>query len=373
MLHLDLDAFFAAVEQRDKPSLRGKPVIIGGTGPRGVVSTASYEAREFGVRSAMSGAEARRRCPNGAFLSGRFGAYRAASQQVMAVLRSLGTVEQLSIDEAYLDLAELGLGLAPVDPHDELSRYRAYREVGERLRADVAEATGGLTASVGIGTSKLMAKIGSELAKPDGLKLIVPGTEVATLAALPARAIPGIGPSTMERLERLGVRTVRDIQLLEERELIRALGKSWGQSLHELVFGRDDRVIEPSRETKSISTERTYAVDEFSRANLEAHILRDAQELTQRCAKARLFARTVTLKVRWPDFTTFTRSRTLLGSTDSAEVFAAVAIELLTPLDLRSGVRLLGLGVSNFTQAAQEPLFWDISGRDQNALLELVR
>ena len=191
VLHLDLDAFFAAVEQRDKPSLRGKPVIVGGVGQRGVVSTASYEARVFGVRSAMPMHEARRRCPHAAFLSGRFGAYRQASGIVMGLLRELSPlVEPLSLDEAFVDLAVGDRSLAPEAVLAEVAT----------LRARLTEATGGLTASVGVGSSKFIAKVASELAKPDGVRLVAPGTEVETIAPLPARAIPGIGPVTMEKL-----------------------------------------------------------------------------------------------------------------------------------------------------------------------------
>ena len=232
VLHLDLDAFFAAVEQRDKPSLRGKPVIVGGIGQRGVVATASYEARVFGVHSAMPAHEARRRCPHAAFLGGRFGAYRQASGLVMTALRELSPlVEPLSLDEAFVDLA------AGERAWDETSLLAA----AEALRATIVERTGGLTASVGIGTSKFIAKVASELAKPDGVRLIPAGTEVATIAGLPARAIPGVGPVTMERLARLGVKTVGDVQRLSVAELVRELGKASGEGLHALAFARDDR------------------------------------------------------------------------------------------------------------------------------------
>ena len=198
VLHLDLDAFFAAVEQRDKPSLRGRPVVVGGTGGRGVVATASYEARRYGVRSAMSTREARARCPHAAFLGGRFHAYREASRAVMAVLREASPlVEPLSLDEAFVDLA------ASEDPALASLEVAAVTEYAELLRARVAEATDGLTCSVGVATSKFMAKVASDLDKPDGLVVVAPGTERELLRPMSVTVIPGVGPATAERLRRV--------------------------------------------------------------------------------------------------------------------------------------------------------------------------
>ena len=349
ILHLDLDAFFAAVEQRDKPSLRGKPVIVGGVGLRGVVSTASYEARVFGVGSAMPMHEARRRCPNAAYLAGRFGAYREASQIVMGLLGELSPlVEPLSLDEAFVDLAA-----GPPRDLDDASLV----EVATALRARVVEATGGLTASVGLGTSKFMAKVASELAKPNGIRLVSPGAELATIARLPARAIPGVGPATMERLARLGVVTVADLRALSEAELIRELGRSAGEHLHRLANAEDDRPVKPERETKSISVEDTFEHDIADRAVLIGVAERHATAVAKRLVTAGLFARTVTIKVRYPDFSAVSRSRTLNGATDRGEVVSQVAAELLDGLELTGGVRLLGVGVSGLVETAQEPLF----------------
>lgn len=348
-MHLDLDAFFAAVEQRDKPSLRGKPVIVGGIGLRGVVSTASYEARRFGVGSAMAMSEARRRCPHAAFLAGRFSAYREASGIVMGLLRELSPlVEPLSLDEAFVDLAA-----GPERPLDDESLLDVVAE----LRTRLTDATGGLTASVGLGTSKFIAKVASELAKPNGVRLVEPGTEVATIAVLPARAIPGVGPATMDRLARLGVATVADLQHLSVAELVRELGKSAGEHLHALALARDDRAVEPERETKSISVEDTFEHDIADASVLAGIAERQAAQVVQRLAKAALFARTVTVKVRWPDFSSISRSRTLNGATDRVEVVAQVARSLLEGLDTSQGVRLLGVGVSGLVEVAQEPLF----------------
>ncbi|MEA5117330.1 MAG: DNA polymerase IV [Propionicimonas sp.] len=353
VLHLDLDAFFAAVEQRDKPSLRGKPVIVGGLGQRGVVSTASYEARVFGVHSAMPMHEARRRCPHAAFLAGRFGAYRQASGIVMELLHELSPlVEPLSLDEAFVDLAAgPDRSLAPDDLLDLVAD----------LRSQVVERTGGLTASVGLGSSKFIAKVASELAKPDGVRLVSPGDEVATIAGLSARAIPGVGPATMERLTRLGVSTVSDLQRLSPAELVRELGKAAGETLADLAYGRDDRPVEPERETKSISVEDTFEHDIADLAVLDGVLERQAAQVVERLEKAGLFARTVTVKVRWPDFSSVSRSRTLLGATDRLEVIIRVARELLRGLDTRVGVRLLGVGVAGFASVAQEALF-DLEG-----------
>lgn len=349
ILHLDLDAFFAAVEQRDKPSLRGKPVVVGGIGQRGVVSTASYEARTFGVHSAMPTHEARRLCPHAAFLAGRFGAYRASSAIVMGLLRELSPlVEPLSLDEAFVDLAA---GTTTDFSTDALAA------VAEGLRADLHEQTGGLTASVGIGTSKFIAKVATELAKPNGVHIVAPGTELDTIADLPARAIPGVGPATMERLARLGVRTVADIRALSHGEAVRELGRAQGEWVRSLAFAQDDRPVVAEREAKSISVEDTFESDLTDRAELDAIIDRDARIVAERLARSGLFARTVTLKAKRPDFTILSRSLTLSGATDRPEAIARIARGLLDGVPIDSGFRLLGVGVANFTEAAQEELF----------------
>lgn len=360
ILHLDLDAFFASVEQRDKPSLRGKPVIVGGLGQRGVVSTASYEARPFGVHSAMPMHEARRRCPHAAFLAGRFGAYRTASHTVREILESISPlVEPLSLDEAFVDLAAAH---QPVETTDE-----ALLALAGRIKDEVAERTGGLTCSIGIGSSKFIAKLATELGKPDGVHLVSPGTEVETIAPLSVRVIPGVGPATFDKLSRLGVETVADLQHLKEREIVRELGKATGTGVYALAFARDDRPVNPGREAKSISVEDTFETDLVDVGLMAERIERDAALIAQRVRAAGVFARTVTLKIRLHDFTTFTRSRTLLGATDSAEVIAAEATDLLHGLRLETqeqflpsaghGVRLLGVGVSGLASVAQDRLF----------------
>lgn len=346
ILHLDLDAFFAAVEQRDKPSLRGKAVVVGGAGPRGVVATASYEARVFGVRSAMAGTEARRRAPNAAFLGGRFDAYRQSSQIVMALLREVSPlVEPLSLDEAFVDLATSDWDLGRVEEHVA------------RLRAELTHRTDGLTGSVGVGSSKFIAKLGSEAAKPDGVRIVAPGEELDFIRDLPVRAIPGVGPATEARLLGIGIATVAELRSADRAELVRELGRASGESLYELSFARDPREVNAEREAKSISTEDTFATDITDVETLRGFLRRDARSVAGRVQKAGVFARTVSIKVRFADFSTITKARSLGGATDQADVMYQVGEELLRDVDLRDGVRLLGIGASNFTSAAQEQLF----------------
>lgn len=360
VLHLDLDAFYAAVEQRDKPSLRGKPVVVGGVGGRGVVATASYEARRFGVRSAMSTREARARCPHAAYLSGRFEAYRATSRDVMAVLRDVSPlVEPLSLDEAFVDLS------ASQDPGLPDLGTDAIRDFAEELRARVREVTGGLTASVGVATSKFVAKVASDLDKPDGLVVVPPGTERDLLRPMAVTVIPGVGPATAERLRRAGVTTVADLERLSEDELVRLVGSAHGHGLHELARARDDRAVVAERETKSVSAEGTYDTDLTDRALMAALLTRQATGVAERLAKAGLSGRTVTIKVRLHDFTTLNRSTTLASPTDRAATIARSARRLLTDLDTTGGVRLLGVGVSGLADWVQEDLFGEDTEDDE--------
>lgn len=351
VLHLDLDAFFAAVEQRDKPSLRGKPVVVGGVGGRGVVSTASYEARRYGVRSAMSTREARSRCPHAAFLSGRFHAYRATSQAVMSLLRSVSPlVEPLSLDEAFVDLEQAGL--------DDL-RVPAVTAFAEDLRQRVVEATGGLTASVGVGTSKFIAKVASDLDKPDGLVVVAPGTEQDLLRPMHVTVIPGVGPATAERLRRAGIHTVADLESVSLDELVRLVGKAHGHGLHHLARAQDDRPVVAARETKSVSVEGTYETDLTDRRLMEGLLVRQAGEVAARLRAGGLSGRTVTIKVRLHDFTTHNRSLTLPSPTDSAATVGRLVRTLFADLDTSGGVRLLGVGVSGLADWIQDDLFGD--------------
>jgi DNA polymerase-4 len=356
VLHVDLDAFFAAVEQRDKPSLRGKPVVVGGIGLRGVVSTASYEARKYGVRSAMSTAEARSRCPHAAYLGPRFEVYRRTSQAVMAEMRALSPlVEPLSLDEAFIDLSAAGItGLTDDD----------VQAIAQDLKAAIKKASGGLTASVGAGTSKLIAKIASDLDKPDGVVVVPAGTEADFLAPMQVTVIPGVGPATAQRLSMAGVRTVADLQQLSEEELVRQVGSAHGTSLHRLAIAADDRPVVSDRETKSVSVEDTFETDLIDRQLLAAIADRMAQRVAERLGKAQLSGRTVTVKTRMHDFTTHTRSSTLAGPTDDPRVIARVARRLLEDSDISGGIRLLGVGVSSLADWIQDDLFTDLEHDD---------
>jgi DNA polymerase IV len=356
VLHLDLDAFFAAVEQRDKPSLRGKPVVVGGVGGRGVVSTASYEARKYGVRSAMSTREARSRCPHAAFLSGRFHAYRDTSRAVMELLRSVSPlVEPLSLDEAFVDLEQADL------PGLSVPEVTAF---AEDLRERVVAATGGLTASVGIGTSKFIAKVASDLDKPDGLVVVPPGTEVELLRPMHVTVIPGVGPATAERLRKAGIHTVAELETVSLDELVRLVGKAHGTGLFALARAEDDRPVVAEREAKSVSVEGTYETDLTDRKLMEGLLTRQAREVAERLRKHGLSGRTITIKVRLHDFTTLSRSTTRSSPTDSAATVARLARELLADLDTSGGVRLLGVGVSGLADWIQEDLFGETEPED---------
>jgi len=343
-----MDAFYASVEQLHKPSLRGRPVVVGWLGPRGVVATASYEARRHGVRSAMAMVEARRRCPQAAYLSPRFEAYGAVSAVVMGVLRELSpAVEPISLDEAFVDLAA---GLSGGLDTESVSA------LGARLKADIRARTG-LTASIGAGTSKLVAKIASDSRKPDGLVVVPPGRERALLDPLPVRALWGVGPASAERLRRTGITTVGQLAALPPERLVALFGASRGTGLHELARGLDQRPVVADREIKSISVEDTFPTDLLDRAQLVAELDVLAQRLAGRLHAKERSGRTITLKVRRHDFTTIARSDTLAGPTDSEAVIREAARRLLASVEVGGGVRLLGIGVSGLADSAQQDLF----------------
>ncbi|MFF3680052.1 DNA polymerase IV [Streptomyces sp. NPDC002120] len=347
ILHLDMDAFYASVEQASKPSLRGKAVIVGGLGPRGVVATASYEARRFGVHSAMPTAQARRLCPNGAYLIPRFSLYRQVSDIVMALLRELSPlVEPLSLDEAFVDLEAGGVAFDS----------RTARATGERLRADIRAATG-LSGSVGLAGSKMLAKVASEEAKPAGLLLIEPGTERELLAPMSVRTLPGVGPATGEHLRRAGITTVGELAEAGEDELVRMLGRAHGVGLYRMALGLDDRPVVAERDAKSVSVEDTFDVDLHDRVRIRNEVQRLADRCVQRLRGSGHSGRTIVLKVRRYDFSTLTRSETLRGPTDDPAVVREAAARLLEGVDTTGGVRLLGVGVTGLADYTQEDLF----------------
>jgi len=340
ILHVDLDAFFASVEQLDDPSLRGRPVIVGGLGGRGVVSAASYEAREFGVHSAMPMGRARRACPSAAFVSPRFDRYTELSREVMAILGSVTPlVEQLSIDEAFLDVRGARRLLGTGTEIARLVRRRVLAEVG-------------LVVSVGVATTKFLAKLASDLSKPDGLLVVAPGTELAFLAPLPVSRLWGVGPATRQRLERMGVHTIGEVAALPESVLVASLGSSLGARLRALARNEDPRAVVPEREAKSIGAEETYAVDLQGERACDREVVRLVDRAGTRLRRAGLEARTVTLKIRYENFETRTRSRTMPAATDVSTVMLATARELLGALDAGRGVRLLGVSMSHLEPAS---------------------
>ena len=364
ILHIDMDAFFAAVEQRHKPSLRGKPVVVGGVGLRGVVSTASYEARTYGIGSAMPTALARRRCPNAAYLFPRFGAYHEVSQVVMGLLREVSPlVEPQSLDEAFVDLEAMAGG-AP-ETVDEV------RAVARRISEEVRARTG-LTASVGAGTSKLVAKVASDAEKPVGCVVVPAGAEQGWLDPLPVRKLWGVGPATADRLLRLGATTVEQLRGLSEAELVGLLGHAWGGQLYRLSRGQDEREVSPERETKSVSVEDTYPHDLQDRPAIRAAVTELAERVVRRLRESGHTGRTVTVKARGHDFTTVTRSETLAAPTDDARLLIPAALRLVdgaaeAATGQMHGIRLLGVGISGLAEYAQGDLIAELEGLDELA------
>nr|NLD39759.1 DNA polymerase IV [Actinomycetales bacterium] len=339
ILHVDMDAFFASVEVLDDPSLRGRPVIVGGR-ERGVVASASYEARAVGVHSAMPTARALRLCPDAVLIPGRHERYREISRAVMALLGSVTpALEQLSIDEAFLDISGAQLRLGRPTAIAELIR--------ERIRDEV-----GVPSSVGIAGSKHVAKLASGFAKPDGLLLVPVAATVPFLHSLPVGAMWGVGEKTREQLADKGVRTVAQLVTVPEHALGRWVGQSLAARLLQLAWGRDDREVTPGRVEKSISTESTFREDSWDRAELERVVLRQSHECAARLRAAGLVCTRVTLKVRHSDFATITRARSLAAPTHLAADIAEAARSLLSEVSLRGGVRLLGVRTDGFVEAA---------------------
>ena len=347
ILHVDMDAFFAAVEQREHPEYRGKPVIVGGLSSRGVVATASYEARRSGVHSAMPMTTARRRCPDGIFVQGNYALYRAVSAEIFAIFsRYSPLVELLSIDEAFLDVTGMGL-LAP-----------SPRVLAQRLKAEIREKTA-LVASVGIAPNKFLAKLASDLEKPDGLVEIRAEDAVRRIAPLPVRRLWGVGKRTEEKLLAQGIKTIGAMQQADEKKLARSLGRRAAHALKELSFGRDERRVEPDREAKSIGKEVTFERDLESAEEAERELLALAEKVGWRLRLAGVAARTIQLKVRRADFTTFTRSRTLFEASAHDEPIFRTARDLFRELGIKSGIRLLGITGENFELSALPSLFRD--------------
>lgn len=351
IVHVDLDAFYASVEQRDKPSLARRPVVVGGMGGRGVVAAASYQAREFGVRSAMPVADARRRCPDLLVLTPRFGVYRAVSEQIRALFAACSPlIEPVALDEAYLDVttscADVGAGA----------------RLAEALRGEIHALTD-LPCSAGVGPSKLVAKLASGAAKPHGLRAVPPEQVAGFLRPLAVRRLPGVGPVTAARLDERGLRTLADLADLDEPAIARlaaVLGRAHTLALVELARGVDPRPVTPPGQPKQVSVERTYDRDLYDAGELAAQVHLLADQLAGRLAAEGLHARTVVLKLRTADFVTRTRSRTLAQPTREPGLLGGTAAVLLDQAvrarATAGGVRLLGLAGANLAAWVQASL-----------------
>lgn len=346
ILHCDMDCFYAAVHVRDDPSLAGRPVVIGGDPEgRGVVAAASYEARRYGIRSAMPAARARRLCPSAVFLRPEFPRYRRESEHVFAIWRSFTPlVQAMSIDEAYLDLT------------DHLERWGSATAAAREIRRRVREETG-LTVSVGVAPNKLVAKIASDHGKPDGLTVVRPGEVEAFLAPLPVRRLHGVGPATERALAELGVTTIGEMRGVTDERLAERFGRH-GRSLYEFARGRDERPVITGRERKSLGHESTFRRDLTRREEMEAELGRLAAAVAAGLAERGLAACTVTIKVRYPDFTTVSRSTTLPLPTADGEAIAGLARGLLDATDAgERPVRLLGVTASALVPGGGEQLW----------------
>jgi DNA polymerase-4 len=347
ILHVDMDAFYASVEEQDRPELKGKPLIVGGTGARAVVAAASYAVRRFGVRSAMPMREALRRCPDAIVVPPRMARYQEISAQVFEIFREFTPlVEGLSLDEAFLDITASQRALG--DPE----------AIGAEIRRRVAKKTG-LTASVGIAPNKLLAKIASDLRKPDGMCCIDAGNLREILDPLPIQKLFGVGPRTLPAVHAAGIRTFGDVRTASDEMLWRAFGKH-GKAMRDRACGLDDRPVEPDREEKSISAEETFAADIHAAADLTAQLLRLADRTATRLRAHNLVAGRVNVKIRRGDFTTYTRQRALEPPTQETAVVSAAAQSLLlawVASQPRAGVRLLGVGVSDLQSPRQSDLF----------------
>lgn len=340
ILHADMDAFYAAIEQRDHPAWRGKPVIVGGSGPRQVVSTASYEARRFGVHSAMPGVRAKQLCPHGIFVLPRMEVYAAVSAQVREVFdRFTDQVEPLSLDEAFLDVT------------GSRALFGDGPTIAARIKAEVKAATQ-LTVSVGVATSKYVAKVASDLRKPDGLVVVPAGDERAFLAPLSVSRLWGVGPVTQQQLERAGLRTIGDVQQLAEDQLRRAFGDSLGPHLFVLAHGLDPREVEVERQAKSIGHELTFVDDLQTPDDVHGVLLQLAEMVGRRLRREGVRGGVVRLKLRYGDFTTLVRQRKV-AATDDDQVLYQTARELLAATWERSrGVRLLGITAAQLATGA---------------------
>jgi DNA polymerase-4 len=354
ILHVDMDAFYASVELVRRPELRGRPVVVGGSGGRGVVAAASYEARAYGIHSAMPSVRAQRLCPHAVFLNGDYAHYADVSARVMAIFSSFTPlVEPLSLDEAFLDV------------RGSIRLHGDPATIAQRIRDRVLDQEH-LTCSVGVASNKFLAKLGSEAAKPKatrsgprpglGVKVVPAGEELAFLHPLPVQALWGVGPATLARLQRLGVRTVGDLAAIPVANLRASVGDAAGRHLHDLAHGRDDRPVVTEQRAKSIGHEETYSSDHHDLATIERELVKLADAVASRLRRAGLAGRTISVKVRFHDFTTISRQVTVPDAVDSGVVIARSAKTLIAGIDPAPGVRLLGVSVSGLTDQPTQQL-----------------
>ncbi len=362
ILHVDMDAFYASVEQRDNPEFRGKPVVVGGGSNRGVVAAASYEVRKFGVRSAMPMRDALRRCPDLIRVAPRMSRYKEVSAEIFAVFREFTPlVEGLSLDEAFLDVTA------------SQTLHGTGVEIARRIKQIINERTG-LTASVGVAENKLVAKIASDLNKPDGLAVVTAENCHAQLDPLPVSVIPGIGKQTLGRLHKVGIRAVADLRLAHDRDIEPIFGR-YTQRTRDRAAGIDSRPVVPSREEKSISAEETFEQDLVDRGDMNKELLALSETTAQRLRKANLQAGTIQIKIRQADFQTFTRQKSLqppVNSTDQIYHTARVLLGTWLGRNSNAQIRLLGVGGSKLSPAEQRDLFADEPGPTENPVDQAV-
>lgn len=359
IIHVDMDAFYASIEQRDKPELAGVPVIVGGLSNRGVVATASYEARKFGVHSAMSMAEARRRCPEAVFITPDHRKYSFVSAQIRQILdRYSPLVEPLSLDEAFLDVT--GMDGLYADPADIARRIKD--EIKQQLQ---------LTASAGVAPNKFLAKLASDLQKPDGLYVIRRGEEAQVLAGLPVRRLWGVGEVTAASIAKLGIGTIGQFAVADPKLLERHIGRDV-YDLQRLARGLDDRPVVPDQQIKSVGNEETFDQDLYQWDEIEKQLLLFADKVGWRLRRLTLSGRTITVKVRFASFKTITRSRTLEEATNLDDTLYHIARELYKSIPSTEGIRLLGLTVSNLQPAGQAMALFDSKQEKQESLHKVV-
>jgi DNA polymerase-4 len=357
ILHVDMDMFYVAVELRERPELRGKPVVVGGAGPRGVIAAASYEARRFGVFSAMGSVHAQRLCPDVVFLPGNFPLYQEVSTDVHAIFHSVTPyVEGLALDEAFLDVT------------GSLKIFGTAKDIAHLIRERITTEIG-IPCSVGIATNKFIAKIASKAAKPiataegvregKGVVQVVSGSELSFLHPLPMKSLWGVGPVTQEKLDRIGMKTIGDLAALPLHVLTVAVGEAHGRHLHDLSHGRDDRPVESERDVKSIGHEETFNEDLFTYEEVHRHLVRLCDAVASRLRAHHTLARTLTLKVKFTDFHSITRSITAGGGKSSGPSLVDALTPLLKNINLAPGVRLLGVSTSNFTDERAQPSLFD--------------